>query len=173
MKRLLVMRHAKSDWHSGAASDHERPLNDRGLAAARTMGIVLARMGEVPDLAITSSAVRATTTIEEAAAAGGWRTQITIDRSLYGTSPDGAVAVVTRTPDEIERLMLVGHQPAWGGLVYQLTGAATQMKTATVAIIDLMVGATWQSHDVLTGELVALLQPRHFADLDWRSPATE
>ncbi len=173
MKRLLVMRHAKSDWHSGASSDHERPLNDRGMAAARTMGIVLDRIGEVPDLAITSSAVRARTTLEVAAKAGGWRTEITVDRSLYGTSPDGALGVVTRTPDEIERLMLVGHQPAWGGLVYQLTGAATQMKTGTVAIIDLMVGTTWQPHDVLSGELVALLQPRHFADLDWRPPSTE
>jgi hypothetical protein len=67
----------------------------------------------------------------------------------------------------------VGHQPAWGGLVYQLTGAATQMKTGTVAIIDLMIGTTWRAHDILAGELVALLQPRHFAAFDWEDAPSE
>jgi len=170
VKRLLVMRHAKSDWHSGADSDHDRPLNDRGREAAAMMGVVLARIREVPELAITSSALRARTTVETAAAAGGWDTEIRVDRALYGTSPDGALAVISRTRDEVERLMVVGHQPAWGGLVNRLTGAAIQMKTATVAIVDLMIGASWRSNDDPLGELVALLQPRHFADLDGAQP---
>jgi phosphohistidine phosphatase len=167
------MRHAKSNWHSGATSDHERPLNERGLEAARTMGVVLARMGEVPDLAMTSSAVRARTTVDEAARAGRWASEIRVERGLYGTSPDGALGIISRAPDEVERLMVVGHQPAWGGLVFQLTGAATQMKTGTIAIIDLMLGSSWRPDDVLAGELVALLQPRHFADVDWPPSATE
>lgn len=166
------MRHAKSDWKTGVASDHERPLSSRGLSAARTMGILLDRIGEVPDLAVTSSALRARSTITEAAAAGGWETDIVVDKTLYGTSPDGALALVTRTGDDVERLMLVGHQPAWGGLVHRLTGAATQMKTATVAIIDLMLGNSWQPHEEPTGELVALLQPRHFEDIEWAQPSS-
>ena len=61
MKKLLIMRHAKSDWGSGLA-DHERPLNKRGTKAAAAMGKALAAMEEIPDLVISSTATRAATT---------------------------------------------------------------------------------------------------------------
>lgn len=163
MKRLLVMRHAKSDWSAGAATDHERPLSRRGVAAARRMGEVLDAIAEVPDLVVSSSAVRARTTAELAAEAGGWSTPISIEPELYGASPTSTLRIVARTSDDVERLMIVGHQPTWGGVVHALTGAAAQMKTATVAIIELMLGASWWSDEPPFGELVAVLQPRHFS----------
>ncbi len=64
MKTLLLMRHAKSDWDADYESDHDRPLNDRGLKSARLMGRVLADEGLVPDLIISSTALRARTTAE-------------------------------------------------------------------------------------------------------------
>lgn len=166
MKRLLLLRHAKSDWDSGAATDHERPLNRRGREAARTMGLVIARIGEIPDVAVTSSAVRARRTVELAADAGEWATEIVVERHLYGTSPDGALAVIRRLGDDAERLMVVGHQPAWGALVHAVTGASVQMKTATIAVIDVVEGAS-PHRTAMSGELVALLQPRHFEDTGW------
>lgn len=169
MKRLLVMRHAKSDWHAGAPTDHERPLNRRGIDAARTMGLVVAHIGEIPDVAVTSSAARARRTAELAAEAGEWPTEIVVDRTLYGTSPQGAIAVVIRMAEGADRLMVVGHQPAWGGLVHELTGASVQMKTATIAIIDFAVDV-WRDRHTASGELVAVLQPRHFTDTDWAAP---
>ena len=64
MRRLILFRHGKSDWDAPFGSDHERPLSKRGVKAAKTMGLVLARSDLVPDHAITSSAVRARTTLE-------------------------------------------------------------------------------------------------------------
>lgn len=165
MKRLLVMRHAKSDWSSGARRDHDRPLNGRGKRAAQRMGRLLSELNEAPDLVVTSSAKRARRTAELAAGAGDWGVAIEVEPDLYGTSPSAALTVVARTPDSVDRLLIVGHEPTWSALVHALTGGAVQMKTATVAIIDLFLGATWSWNEPPTGELVAVLQPRHFSDV--------
>ncbi len=157
------MRHAKSDWGASAPSDHQRPLNRRGRRAAETMGRLLAGIGEIPELAISSSAVRARRTVEIAAETGEWGTEIEVTDDLYGTSPDGALAVIASAPDDVDRLMVVGHEPSWSGLVHRLTGAAVQMKTATVAIIDVYTGRSWTGADQFQGEIVTVLQPRHFS----------
>lgn len=162
MKRLLIMRHGKSDWYAGATSDHARPLNRRGTAAAMTMGRVVNKMGEVPDLIYTSSATRAKETALVAADAGAWGCEMVDVDDLYGTSPGGALAIAAQAPDEVERLMLVGHQPTWGYLVRSLTGASVDMKTAAIAAIDLMM-TSWKHAPEATGTLAFLLQPRMFS----------
>lgn len=163
MKRLMIMRHGKSDWYAGAASDHARPLNRRGTKAAMTMGRVVHKMGEVPDLIYTSSATRARETALLAADAGDWGCEMIDVDDLYGTSAGGALAVAAQAPDVIERLMLVGHEPTWSYLVHSLTGASVEMKTATVAAIDLTM-SSWKHAPEATGTLAFLLQPRMFKD---------
>ena len=91
MKRLMILRHGKSDWNAGASSDHARPLNRRGTGAAMTMGRLLTRLGEVPDLIVTSSAVRARETALLAADAGDWGCETIEVDDLYGTSAGGAL----------------------------------------------------------------------------------
>lgn len=166
MKRLMIFRHAKSDWKADYDTDHDRPLNRRGLHAARTVGTVLARSGEVPDLAITSSAVRARSTLLLASSTGRWKTAVRVTDQLYEASPGGALAVAAETPDDVRRLMLVGHQPAWGSLVRALTGADIAVKTATVVGVDLSIG-TWKDAPRARGSIVYLLQPRLFTDGEW------
>lgn len=161
MKRLMILRHGKSDWYAGVASDHARPLNKRGTTAAITMGRVLDKMGEVPDLIYTSSATRARETALLAADAGNWDCEMIDVEDLYGTSAGGALAVASQAPDEVERLMLVGHEPTWSYLVHSLTGASVEMKTATVAAIDLTM-SSWRHAPEATGSLAFLLAPRLF-----------
>ncbi len=163
MKRLMILRHAKSDWNAGVSSDHARPLNRRGTAAAMQMGKVLKKMGEVPDLIYASSAQRAQETTMLAIEAGGWDSQVVTFDDLYGTSAEGALRIAAGAPDQTERLMLVGHEPTWSYLVHSVTGAAVAMKTATVAGIDLQMNA-WEHAPDAGGSLVYLLQPRHFSD---------
>lgn len=165
MKRLMILRHGKSDWNAGAASDHARPLSRRGTGAAMTMGKLLSRLGEAPDLIVTSSAVRARETALLAADAGEWDCETIEVDDLYGTSAGGALRVASGTPDEVDRLMLVGHEPTWGYLVRALTGAAVEMKTATVAAVDLRM-ASWRHAPEAAGTLAYLLQPRLFSDWD-------
>lgn len=168
MKHLLVMRHAKSDWTGGVA-DHDRPLSRRGVRASKTMGAVLRRMGQIPDLVYSSTAVRARTTVELAAEAGDWDTPIEATQDLYGTSAEDALAVASKAPDDVERLMLVGHQPTWGALVYRLTGGAVQVKTATIVAIE-CYAYDWSDLAETHGEVLYVLQARLFDDPAWDRP---
>lgn len=157
MRTLLVMRHAKSDWDADYADDHERPLNQRGTRSARLMGRVLAEKGRVPSLVITSSAVRARSTATLANEAGEWDAEIILDPNLYGTGADDAIQVASMASD-VDRLMLVGHQPAWSALVSKLTGHRVDMKTATVAVIEVDIDH-WSKLPGEQGRLAAVLQP--------------
>ena len=163
MKRLIILRHGKSDWYAGASSDHARPLNRRGTGAAMTMGRVLTRLGEAPDLILTSTATRARETALLAVHAGGWGCETVEVDELYMTSAGEAIRIAAAAPDEVERLMLVGHEPAWGYLVRALTGAEVSMKTATVAGIDMAIGR-WEHAPQAPGTLAYLLQPRLFTN---------
>lgn len=160
MRRLILFRHGKSDWHAPSGSDHDRPLNRRGTAAAETMGRVLTRAGLVPDHVITSSAVRARTTLELARSAGGWGSTIEESGTLYGTTAGGALSVAAEAPADVESLMLVGHEPTWSDLAHHLTGGYVTVKTATVIGIDLPIDS-WRHVDT-RGSLAFLFQPRDF-----------
>ena len=74
MKTLTIVRHAKSSWETSVA-DHDRPLNDRGMSAAPRVGSAIAEKGKIPDIIISSTALRAATTAKLIAKVG-------IDRSV-------------------------------------------------------------------------------------------
>jgi phosphohistidine phosphatase len=132
------------------------------------MGTTLTRIGLEPELVVTSTAVRAHTTATLAADAGGWSSPIVTDPRLYDSYVDGVLTVIAETPEHVARLMVVGHQPTWGALVARLTGATAAMRTASVAVIDLMSGRDWDVGSDPSGhpggELSGLLQPRYFMD---------
>lgn len=158
MRTLLVMRHAKSDWNAPYGGDHDRPLNDRGVRSAQSMGRLLRTEGEVPDLVISSTAVRARSTAELAAVAGDWDCEIRLEPLFYGTGVDGVIVAAATAPP-VERVMVVGHQPVWSMLVSALTGERVEMKTATVAVIRFEVDE-WGSIPDTPGRLHAVYQPR-------------
>lgn len=166
MKRLVLFRHGKSDWESGAASDHARPLNKRGERSARAMGRVLARSGEVPDLVLSSSAVRALTTAELAADAGGWDCPVQVAPVLYGGSPGDVVRLVRDQDDGLGSVMLVGHEPTWSAVAAQLSGADIQVKTATLMALD-FAGGAWDQVAPGRAEVAWVLQSRLFLGDAW------
>ena len=157
-RTLLLMRHAKSDWEADYETDHERPLNDRGVRSAEVMGRVLVDEDLVPDVVISSTAVRARATAELAIDAGSWETELRLDRSLYESGPQGVLATGASASDA-GRLMLVGHQPTWSMLVAGLTGEQVDMKTATVAVVEVEVGS-WNDLPGATGSLTRVLGPK-------------
>jgi len=155
---LLVMRHAKSDWSAGT-NDHQRPLNKRGRKAARRMGKLLSEMGLTPDLIITSTAVRATTTAKLAAEGGDWTCPIRETDDFYETSVGQVLNELRKLNGHIDNCLVIGHDTTCSRLVQVLTGSNAAMRTATVAVID--VGGPWSKIGNLSAELVALLQPRY------------
>lgn len=137
MATLYVLRHAKSDWGAGA-SDHQRPLNQRGERSAMAVGRWLAAAGEVPDVVATSTATRAATTAALAAEAGDWQAPVEEEDRLYLADPSTLfdVARVTAREHRAERVMVVAHEPGCGALVGRMTGARTRFVTACVAAIE-------------------------------------
>lgn len=136
MTDLLLLRHAKSDWDAAYARDYDRPLNRRGIRSAEAVGEFLAAYGLVPDLVLSSGAVRAATTAHTAAAAGGWRADIREVPELYGAGPEEVLAAVRAQP-EAGRLMVVGHNPTMSLAASRLTGGALGMPTAALACLGL------------------------------------
>ena len=83
MKELLILRHAKSSWKYQELSDHDRPLNKRGRRDAPRMGRLIRVRGLLPDLVVSSTAVRAMTTAHLASSAAGYTGSVELEPSLY------------------------------------------------------------------------------------------
>jgi phosphohistidine phosphatase len=159
MKTLLVLRHAKSSWADSGQDDHERPLNDRGEREAPQVGEQLRQRKLVPDLIISSDAVRARTTAVAVARASGHSGEIRLDHSLYLAAPDDILSVLRNADENAGIVMVVGHNPGLEGLVVQLTGEPAHLATATVAEIALPIDA-WRELDESTlGRLSAVWRP--------------
>jgi phosphohistidine phosphatase len=161
MADLLVMRHAKSDWGADYGNDHQRPLAPRGIKAARRIGRFLSAVGLVPGRVLCSSARRATTTVELAAEAGGWRCPIEIESGLYHASPGAVIEAIASAADGVDGpLLVIGHQPTMSEVVGLLIGGAeVRMPTAAVACLGNETEC-WQVIDGGCAELRWLVNPR-------------
>lgn len=161
MARLILLRHGKSDWDASFNNDRGRPLAPRGRRAAASVGSTLTAQGLAPDLVLTSPAVRAATTAELAAEAGGWTCPLRVVEELYGSGVATVLDIVSQTAPSVGTLMLVGHEPTWSGTVQALTGAHVAVKTGTAVTIDLI--GTW-ARIADGGEVWSVLQPRSLID---------
>lgn len=167
MKTLILFRHGKSDWDADFDHDHERPINRRGRDSARTMGRFLERAGQVPDRVLSSSAVRARTTVELAAEAGDWGPEIEIEDAIYGASVAGLLAILRRLPEDDGSVMLVGHEPAFSALAGQLIGSGSvRVPTAAMVRIDLEADS-WPEVETGIGQLVWAVPPKLFLKGDF------
>jgi phosphohistidine phosphatase len=111
MKTLILMRHAKSDWSSGASSDFERPLNARGRKAAPQMGkYILENIGS-PPLIVCSSATRARETAELFASACKYQGELITREILYSGTPNDYLAVAKSLNDRVNLAVIIGHNP--------------------------------------------------------------
>jgi len=163
MPLLQVFRHAKSDWSAGQP-DHERPLNKRGQRAAALMGRYQAAVKGVPDLVISSSAVRARTTAERAIEAGGWGSELRIEPDLYQADAADVLRLVSGLRADIGVAMLVGHEPTMSGLVSRLIGEArVRFPTAALATIEL---EDWDRVAPGEGTLRSFVLPRDLEHLE-------
>ena len=166
-RTLILLRHAKSDWRSGAAGDHERPLNARGERAAAVVGVYLNQEGLAPDLVLTSTAIRARTTAELVLFHGRLPGSLRAERALYMADPEQILAVIRATGERHQRVLLVAHNPGLEDLVRQLAanrpggvGAATDegLPTAALAVCD--SSAAWEKATVDTLTLSRVVLPK-------------
>lgn len=140
MRRLLLVRHAKSSWKFPHLSDFERPLNGRGNRDAPHMGKRLAARGLEPDLVLSSPAARALATAKIIAGALGYPEKKIVEiGDLYGAGIRtflDALAAGEKRRGKSETVMLVSHNPGVTDLVNYLTGASIgNVPTCGVAVI--------------------------------------
>lgn len=166
-RRLVVLRHAKSDRPAGVP-DHERPLAPRGRRDAPEAGRALAAADCVPGLALCSTAVRTRQTWELAAAEWDTPPPVRHDARLYGADAEDLLAVVREAPAEVTTLLLIGHNPGLEDLVLDLAGEGlddalddvrTKFPTSAIAVLA-WHGSTWRSLAPGTALLTDMIVPR-------------
>ena len=160
IKLLLILRHAKSSWESAKLSDHDRPLNNRGKRDAPRIGRKLLKEGLIPQVIISSSAVRAYSTAEKVAKACGYEDEILVDSSLYGSGYTEYLNVLINQDDNYDTVMLVGHNPHSEQLLEILTGKMVTMPTCTVACVSLPIPSWKKVSPHTKGELLNLWRPK-------------
>ena len=147
---LLILRHAKSSWADAFTDDWERPLTDRGVRDATRVGQMLRRLSLVPDLIITSDAIRAEATARGVADAAGYAGKIMLSPSLYHAKPDAIIEVLRSVPGAAARtIMIVAHNPGLEELVAQLAGEPVELPTAALVHLSVEVDE-WSDLDFST-----------------------
>jgi phosphohistidine phosphatase len=171
MKRLTLLRHAKSDWDDPVARDFDRPLNRRGEKAARLMGHFAARKGMRFDLLVASPAVRVVQTLETFFDGYGKTMDSRWDRRIYLASSSTLLDVVRDLPDSADHVLMAGHNPGLEELILDLvppTGGAlrdeveAKFPTASLAVLELPIDH-WNAAQENAATLDSFTRPR---DLD-------
>jgi len=122
MKQLILIRHAKSSWDDLSARDFDRDLSERGRSDAPFMGHRLAERGLVPDAFLISSSQRTRSTAELMAEQFSFPAEkIEFKNELYLASPSTMLKLIRHTPDHVQRLALLAHNPGLTELANQLT----------------------------------------------------
>lgn len=112
--RLILMRHAKSDWSSFATRDHDRPLNARGARSARAMGDWMRGHGYLPDRTLCSTATRTRETL----AGLQIDAPVSYEKALYHASPDTMLHVLRGATGNT--VLMIGHNPGIAELAEML-----------------------------------------------------
>ena len=134
--RLIIMRHAKSSWSSGASSDHDRPLNKRGKRDAPRVAEHLAQIGWVPDRVCSSTSQRTRETWERMTDAFDDDTEVEFSSRLYHGGVGALLDELISCPSDVDTLLVLGHNPGWEHAVEWLSGDAERMTTANAALLS-------------------------------------
>jgi phosphohistidine phosphatase len=169
MRLLYLMRHAKSDWHSAARDDFERPLNNRGSKDAVLMGQWLHTQNITPSLILSSPAQRAKqTAVAVAEAMGPAAGQIQFNKDLYLADRATLLKMLHSVPEQMESVLLVAHNPGLDDLVEWLAPEPPLLSESgklmtTAAIAMFAVPEPWAKLKRNTASLRQLLRPKELA----------
>ncbi len=159
MRTIYLMRHAKSSWDNPSMADVDRPLNERGKKTAPFMGGLMRRRQMLPEIIISSPALRARSTAALVIAGGSLDSGTVHDERIYEASANTLRQAVSEINDKFSSAMLIGHNPGMEGLIRYLTGRVEPMPTAALAVIELDV-ETWGEINDGCGELMTVIRPK-------------
>ena len=136
MKKLFIIRHAKSDWENIQLDDFDRPLNEKGLKDAHLMANFLKYKNQKIDMFLTSPALRARKTAEIFANVLDFKKSLTPNQYIYEPFVNAIVETITYIHDSNDTVALFGHNPGVSVLAYTLCGIKEQMKTCSIIEIE-------------------------------------
>jgi phosphohistidine phosphatase len=158
MKKLVIIRHAKATHETGYI-DFERPLTPNGMHDAAIMAGRLKENSQAPQMLVSSPALRTIST------ANIFSQHLNIPaaeeiKGIYEADMDDLVEVVTELPDNIDCIGLVGHNPGLGQLLYYFTGAAHDVPTCAVAVVEFNTNV-WATVTSNSGKIIYYDYPKN------------
>lgn len=161
MKRLVILRHAKSSWDDASLADFDRPLNRRGERDAPRIGAWMAARGLRPDRIVSSPALRASRTARLVAETLGFPPEeIRFEPRIYDATPGTLLEVVRGLDDGRREILLVGHNPGLQELVNALGDTLlAAFPTCALAVLEFST-ETWQAVAPGQGVILELITPK-------------
>lgn len=163
-RRLILWRHAKSDWHGNYNSDHDRPLNARGQAARHIMAAHIDAAFS-PDIIVCSTAQRTRQTL----AALETSAPISFDEALYHAMPATISALARKYGGDHKTLLMVGHNPglemlaAAAGKTEAVLTAKMSEKFPTCAVACLKFYGSWRDFNTAKAAVISFDTPKSCA----------
>jgi phosphohistidine phosphatase len=170
MRRLMLLRHAKTERAEPGQRDRDRKLVKRGRADAPTLGAYLVHHDLIPDLALISPAVRARETWDLVVQAFDKPPRVQIDDRLYNASPHKLLQVLAE-PRKASSLLIVGHNPSLHEFALQLIASGDveareqlheKLPTSGLVVMDLPI-EDWPKLRPHSARLERFVTPRLIA----------
>tara|TARA_R110002096_G_scaffold411631_4_gene611826 strand:+ start:2400 stop:2906 length:507 start_codon:yes stop_codon:yes gene_type:complete len=161
--RLILTRHAKSNWDDPLTPDHDRPLNERGKAAAADLGAWLASRGYVPEEVLCSDALRTRKTWSGIAPALPGTALLELKPSLYNAGADVMLAVLRHA--KAKSVMMIGHNPGIAEFATRLASRTPanpeflRYPTGATLVLEFDVG-NWSQVKAGSGTVLDFIVPR-------------
>lgn len=144
MKQLILVRHAKAASEDASQNDSDRPLSERGREDVEQVAKRLRDRDIKLDALISSPANRAITTARFMAEFLGYtKSQIVEEQRIYDNTVEELIQLINETPDTVNSLMLVGHNPAFSSLASYLTNDSA-IDLPTCGVICMKSEADWR-----------------------------
>ena len=170
MKRLLLLRHAKSSRDNARLQDFDRPLAKRGREAAPEIGRHMRKAGWLPDLVLCSSAKRTQETAELVLAELGGDAKVHFVDALYLAAPEQMVREIHAVDNKVGTLLVVAHNPGTALLANHLAASGDKRAlqhlrekypTAALAVFEIDAHS-WSKFD--RAKLIDFVTPKDIDD---------
>ena len=163
MKKLYIIRHAKSSWNDEDIEDFERPLNKRGKQNAPLMGEKLKEKEIMPDIIISSPAQRARSTVEIIAKKINYKQKIIFNEDLYEADVTTLHNILSKIDNEKSVVFLIGHNPELNMLAEVYVGFDENIPTCGVLEVEFNCDR-WKDIGANNAKLVSFDYPKKYSE---------
>ena len=159
MKNLFLLRHAKSSWDNAALGDFDRPLSKRGISNAILLSKYIQKNSISFDLVLSSPSERTQSTLDLVLSSFDPIPKTTFKESIYHASASSLSQLIKEQDDEINNLLIIGHNPGLHILTETLTNESI-VKFPPFAFVKITNFNRWKDLDAVILNLESLITPK-------------